>query len=69
MFGYLAGDYVIKEVSRILNENTRGSDAIGRFKGDKLFIQLHQTDAHGIMPFERAHKALIKHGISLIEFL
>ena len=51
MFGYLAGDYVLKEISRVLNESTRGSDALGRFKGDKFFILLHQTDAHGTMQY------------------
>jgi diguanylate cyclase (GGDEF)-like protein len=51
MFGYLAGDYVLKEVSRVLHENTRGSDVIGRFKGDKFLIILHKTDAHGTMQY------------------
>jgi len=51
MFGYLAGDYVLKEVSRILKKYTRGSDAIGRFKGDKFFVILYKTDAHGTMQY------------------
>lgn len=51
MFGYLAGDYVIKEVASVLKENTRGSDATGRFKGDKFIVVLHQTDAHGTMQY------------------
>lgn len=60
MFGYLAGDYVIKEVARILNENTRGSDAIGRFKGDKFFILLHQTDSHGTMQYIQKFEESLK---------
>ncbi len=51
MFGYLAGDYVIKEVANLLKENTRGSDATGRFKGDKFIVILNQTDAHGTMHY------------------
>lgn len=51
MFGYLAGDYTIKEVSALLRDNTRGSDATGRFKGDKFIVILHQTDAHGTMHY------------------
>ena len=51
MFGYLAGDYVIKEVANVLEKNTRGSDATGRFKGDKFIVILHQTDTHGTMQY------------------
>jgi len=60
MFGYLAGDYVLKEIARILKENTRGSDALGRFKGDKFFILLHQTDAHGTMQYIQKFEASLK---------
>ena len=61
MFGYLAGDYVLKEVSRVLNENTRGSDALGRFKGDKFFAILHKTDAHGTMQYIQKFEEALKH--------
>jgi diguanylate cyclase (GGDEF)-like protein len=60
MFGYLAGDYVIKEVSNVLKKNTRGSDAIGRFKGDKFVVVLHQTDAHGTMQYISKLEASLK---------
>jgi len=51
MFGYLAGDYVIKEVANVLKDNTRGSDATGRYKGDKFIVVLTQTDAQGTMHY------------------
>nr|WP_275855202.1 GGDEF domain-containing protein [Sulfurimonas sp. MAG313] len=60
MFGYLAGDYVLKEVSRVLSENTRGSDALGRFKGDKFFVILHKTDAHGTMQYLQKFETALK---------
>jgi len=61
MFGYLAGDYVLKEVSRVLKENTRGSDALGRFKGDKFFIILHNTDTQGTMKYIQKFEEALKH--------
>lgn len=60
MFGYLAGDYVIKEVSSLIKESTRGSDAVGRFKGDKFIVILHQTDAHGTMQYINKFEASLK---------
>lgn len=51
MFGYLAGDYVLKEVSKTVTGNTRLSDATGRYKGDKLVVLLYKTDAHGAMQY------------------
>lgn len=61
MFGYLAGDYVLKEVSRVLTENTRGSDAIGRFKGDKFLVILHKTDPHGTMQYIQKFEEALNH--------
>jgi diguanylate cyclase (GGDEF)-like protein len=60
MFGYLAGDYVIKEVAHVLKGNTRGSDAIGRYKGDKFIVILNQTDAHGAMHYINKFEASLK---------
>ncbi len=51
MFGYLAGDYVLKEVAKTVTGNTRLSDATGRYKGDKLVVLLYKTDAHGAMQY------------------
>lgn len=50
-FGYLAGDSIIKSVADILNTNTRGSDSLGRYKGDKFIVILHKTDQVGTMKF------------------
>jgi diguanylate cyclase (GGDEF)-like protein len=60
MFGFLAGDYVIKEVANVLKTNTRGSDATGRFKGDKFIVILHQTDAHGTMQYINKFETSLK---------
>ena len=64
-FGYLAGDSIIKSVADILNVNTRGSDSLGRYKGDKFIVILHKTDQIGtlkfIQKFEQALRAVIFH--------
>lgn len=60
MFGFIAGDYVLQSVSKILKENTRGSDAVGRYKGDKFIISLHKTDAHGTMQYIRKFEEALK---------
>ncbi len=39
----LAGDYVLKKVSRILMRSTRSADLIGRFTGDVFLIILNDT--------------------------
>lgn len=50
-FGFLAGDSIIKSVADILNTNTRGSDSLGRYKGDKFIVILHKTDHTGTLKF------------------
>lgn len=50
-FGYLAGDTIIKTLAQTLKSNSRGSDALGRYQGDKFIIMLHKTDMNGTMKF------------------
>jgi len=60
MFGYLAGDYVLQNVSKVLQENTRGSDALGRYKGDKFIVALHKTDTYGTMQYIKKFETALK---------
>jgi len=64
MFGFLAGDYVLKTVAKTLEENTRGSDALGRYKGDKFIVALHKTDTYGTMQYIKKFEA----GLNKINF-
>ena len=43
-YGHLAGDYALKEISRILVSSVRCSDIVGRFGGDEFSIVLTQIN-------------------------
>jgi diguanylate cyclase (GGDEF)-like protein len=69
MFGFIAGDYVLQNIAKILKENTRGSDAVGRYHGDKFIISLHKTDAHGTMQYIKNSPKLLMTLTSLLMIL
>ena len=45
--GHAAGDEALKLVARVMRQNTRGSDVLGRVGGDELAVMLPDTDARG----------------------
>lgn len=47
VFGHLAGDHLLKEVSRVLNKNIRNVDIACRYAGDEFAIILPQTQLAG----------------------
>ena len=61
MFGYVKGDITIKTVAETLQKITRGSDALGRYQGDKFIVLLHKTDRTGALQYiAKLTKALQK---------
>ncbi|MCB1175192.1 MAG: diguanylate cyclase [Leptospiraceae bacterium] len=46
-WGHKAGDRVIQEVARLLNENTKGSDLVARFGGEEFCLLLANISAAG----------------------
>lgn len=45
-FGHLAGDGVIKSISRLLRQRLRKTDSIGRYGGEEFAVILPSTNAH-----------------------
>jgi diguanylate cyclase (GGDEF)-like protein len=62
--GHLAGDQVLKEISRIIQENVREIDIVGRFGGEEFCVVLPDTDLEGaIVVAERIRKSAEKRTI------
>lgn len=43
-FGHLVGDFILKEIARILRQNVREIDFIGRYGGEEFSLLLPETD-------------------------
>ena len=58
-YGHLAGDKILKEVSRILKMNTRETDIVGRYGGEEFLIMLAETTLNeGFMVAEKIRRAV-----------
>jgi diguanylate cyclase (GGDEF)-like protein len=50
-FGHLEGNKLLKEVSRILADNTRHTDIVARFGGEEFCLLLHEVEKQGAARF------------------
>jgi two-component system cell cycle response regulator len=58
-FGHDAGDAVLKEFSRRLQENIRGVDLVARFGGEEFFVAMPDVDRQAAaMAAERIRRAI-----------
>jgi two-component system, cell cycle response regulator len=78
-FGHDAGDAVLKEFSRRLQENIRGVDLVARFGGEEFFVAMPDIDqdqaaacrrthpprgrGHALPPAERRASGPARHGL------
>ena len=69
-YGHLYGDYVLKEVSKIISENIRTIDVVGRYGGEEFSVLLVNTDIKECEPMAQRivdkiyQKTFLKEGIA-----
>ena len=66
-YGHLKGDYVIKEISKILYSNFRKNDCVCRFGGDEFLIVVDQCDMDIILDRLQSIRRELNNNISLLE--
>ncbi len=63
IYGHLAGDVVLREVSRLLQETARLSDVVGRYGGEEFLIVLPDTPVENAYLFaERLRNVVMQYG-------
>ena len=63
-YGHLVGDVILREIARIIKENIRQIDFIGRYGGEELSVILAETDKqHAYYAAERIRQAVESAGI------
>ena len=69
-YGHLYGDYVLKEVSKIISENIRTIDVVGRYGGEEFSVLVVNTDIKECEPMAQRivdkiyQKTFLKEGIA-----
>lgn len=66
-FGHDVGDRVLQEVAKILEENTRQTDVIGRWGGEEFIILATETgEEQALLLAEKVRSAIAGHTFSII---
>ena len=61
-FGHSCGDYVLKEIAYLMNQNFRQTDTIYRYGGEEFVIILTETSSYTAnVPMERLRKLIENH--------
>jgi diguanylate cyclase (GGDEF)-like protein len=58
--GHAEGDYLLKELSRLIKENSRGLDIIARYGGEEFIVLLPNTDKNGALIYAEKIRRLIE---------
>lgn len=57
--GHVVGDAILREIAKIIKENIRQVDFMGRYGGEELSVLLTETDkGHALMACERFRQAI-----------
>lgn len=61
-YGHLCGDYVLKEIAFLMNQNFRQTDEIFRYGGEEFVVILTETsEKTACVPLERLRKKIENH--------
>lgn len=64
-FGHLAGDYVLRELARVISERTRRDEVFARYGGEEFAIVLPETSLEGAAQLsETLRQRVEKHAFS-----
>lgn len=64
-YGHLAGDYVLRELARIVQERIRRDEVFARYGGEEFVIALPETSLHGAVTLAENLRARVEtHGFS-----
>lgn len=58
--GHAEGDYLLKDLSRLLKEHTRGRDVIVRYGGEEFIVLLPNTDNNGAYLYGEKIRSLVE---------
>lgn len=58
-FGHRAGDYVLRNVARLVMNRARSVDVVARYGGEEFVVILPEIDADGAMRFAQALRSLV----------
>lgn len=61
IYGHLSGDAVLREVARLLSENARTVDVVGRYGGEEFLIVLPNTTIENAFVFAERLRAVVEH--------
>jgi diguanylate cyclase (GGDEF)-like protein len=59
-YGHLAGDTLLKAISRVAADGLRGTDSIGRYGGEEFLIVLPETDMAGAAAVAEKIRGLVQ---------
>ena len=67
-YGHPIGDKVLIDVSRIIKENVRGCDLVGRYGGEEFLIIFVESDSReAFIAIEKIRKMISEYDFSYIE--